>query len=335
MMNKITAAVGRLPLSSSDVTLTVFVLLGFALLAFSTGGNMLSQQSLLSYFTYLCVPVLIGLSQMAALAVGQLNLAVGAMGGVTTAVMAVLMADYGVPVWASLLIGVIVASALGAINGLLVVVTGLNGFIVTLGTMTILLGVQYALVQSFTIDAYSPALKGFGRLNLGGIPLVFVLTVVVAAVVAFVFHRTIVGRRVLATGGSENAAMLSGISNARSTVWAFTISGALVGAAGIVTMTTLPGINRSIGGDWLLASFAAPIIGGALLTGGTAVVYGTIVAAMLLRLVDFARAQFSLDPSWTNFIIGAVVLTTVAFGEWRKRQQMRAASGRIGMEATV
>lgn len=316
--------IDRIGLSSTGGTLTLIFIVGFVGLAIATGGNLFSHASILSFFTYLCIPILIGLSQMAVLAVGQLNLAIGAMGGVVTAVMAVLMANIGVPVWLALTIGLLAGAAIGAINGLLVVFTGLNGFIVTLGTMTILIGIQYALVQSFTIDGYSDALKDFGKLNVLGVPLVFVITIGVAIMVHLFFSRAVLGRRILATGGGEKAAMLSGISNARSTVWAFLVSGVLVGVAGIITMTTLPGINRSIGGDWLLASFAAPIIGGALLTGGSSVVYGTIIAAMLLRLVDVARAQFSLDPSWTNFIIGAVVLTTVAIGEWRKRRHARS-----------
>lgn len=325
----------RLRLSPSDATLSGLFIVGAVVLTVATGGNMLSHQSVLSFFTYLCVPVLIGLSQMVVLAVGQLNLSIGAMGGVATALMAVAMADYGVPVPVALLLGLAVGGVVGAINGLLVVVTGLNGFIVTLGTMTVLLGVQYALVQSFTIDAYSEALKGFGRINLFGVPAVFAITVVVAIALSLFFSRTVFGRRILATGGSEKAALLSGISNPRSTVAAFAVAGLLIGVAAMITMTTLPGINRSIGGDWLLASFAAPIIGGALLTGGSVVVYGTIAAAMLLRLVDFARAQFSLDPSWTNFIIGAVVLTTVAIGEWRKRRHASSLLARPRREVTA
>lgn len=310
----------RLHLTSTGGTLTLIFLGATLALVIATGGGVLSKQSILSFFIYLCVSVLIGLSQMASLSVGQLNLAIGAMGGATTAFMAVLLVDFNLPVWLTLIIGMLAATAIGALNGWLVVLTGLHGFIITLGTMTILLGVQHALVKSFTIDAYSPALKSFGRINFGGIPLIFIITLVVAYLVWLFYNRSVLGRKVLATGGSEKAAMLSGISNNASLIWAFALGGALIGVASIITMTTLPGINLSIGGDWLLASFAAPIIGGALLTGGTAVVYGTIIAAMLLRLIDVARAQFSLDPSWTNFIIGAVVLTTVAIGEWRNRR---------------
>lgn len=310
----------RLGLSGSDVTLTLIFIGGFIALTIASGGNLLSHQSLLSFFTYLCVPILIGLSQMVTLAVGQLNLAIGAMGGAVSGLMAVAMVDLGVPTWLGLLIGMAAATIIGAINGILIIVTGLNGFIVTLGTMTVLLGVQYALVGTRIFDTYSSALKSFGRVNWFGVPLVFLITLAVALCLSIFFKRSVPGRRILATGGSSKAALLSGISNSASIVLAFTVSGILIGVAAIVTLTTLPGVNRSIGGDWLLASFAAPIIGGALLTGGASIVYGTIVAAMVLRLVDVVRVELALDPSWTNFVIGGVVLVTVAIGEFRKRR---------------
>jgi ribose transport system permease protein len=83
-------------------------------------------------------------------------------------------------------------------------------------------------------------------------------------------------------------------------------------------------VNKSIGGDWLLPSFAAPIIGGAALAGGAVSVLGTILAAFIVRLVDVARAQYSLDPSLVNFTIGAVVLGTVVLGTIRENRAARA-----------
>lgn len=307
-------------LSATDISLSGIFIAGFAILAATSGGILLTGQSIQSFFIYLAIPILIGLAQMVVLAIGQMNLAVGAIGGATTAIMAVLMADMGVPVWLALLLGFLAATAMGAINGILVVVTGLNGFIITLGTMTILLGLQFSLVRSFTIDSYSSTLKKFGQQGIGPIPFVFLIAIVTAIVLAFFFQRTVAGRRLLATGGNLFAARLSGISNNRSIFLAHTISGMLLGVAGIVTISSLGGINRSIGGDWLLMSFAAPIIGGVLLSGGVVAIYGTVVAAMVIRLVDIARAQYSLDPSLVNLTIGVVLLSTVALTEWRTRR---------------
>ncbi|WP_309615487.1 ABC transporter permease [Salinibacterium sp.] len=318
--------------SATDVSLSGIFIAGFLLLAVTSGGTLLTGQSLQSFFTYLAIPILIGLAQMVVLSIGQMNLAVGAMGGAATAIMAVAMTEGGLPIWLALLVGFLSATAMGAVNGALVVMTNLNGFIITLGTMTILLGVQYSLVRSFTIDSYSEALKGFGRLGLGPIPYIFLIAILTAAVLAFFFTRSAPGRRILATGGNDAAARLSGISNKRSVFLAHTISGMLLGVAAIVTISSLGGINRSIGGDWLLLSFAAPIIGGVLMSGGTVAIYGTVMAAGVIRLVDIARAEYSLDPSVVSFTIGIVVLSTVTLSEWRRRRSEVLRQGRKVLE---
>ena len=307
-------------LRTTEFSLSLLFVLGFISLALTSGGVLLSGQSIRSFLAYLAIPILIGLAQMVVLAVGQPNLAVGAMGGATAAVMAQMMIVWETPIWVAMLSGLFVATLMGAVNGFLVVSTGLNGFIITLGTLTILEGVQYALVRSFTLNAYPDAVKDFGKIDFFNIPSIFIVAIITAVIVAWFFRTNVVARRVLATGANPLAARLSGVSNPLSIFLAHTLSGALVGVAAIVTITSLGGINRSIGGDWLLSSFAAPIIAGVLMSGGVVAVYGTVMAAAVIRLVDIARAQYSLDPSVVNFTIGTVVLSTVALSEWRRRR---------------
>lgn len=305
---------------TTEFSLTVLFVIGFLVLAFTSNGLLLTGQSIRSFLTYLAIPILIGLAQMAVLSVGQLNLAVGAMGGASAAIMAQMMVALNAPIWLAMLTGFLAATLMGAINGFLVVATRLNGFIITLGTLTILEGLQYALVQSFTIDSYPASVKEFGKLDIFNIPSIFIIAVVTAVIVGWFYKNNVIARQILASGANPLAARLSGVSNDKSVFLAHTLSGALVGIAAIVTITSLGGINRSIGGDWLLASFAAPIIGGVLMSGGVVAVYGTVIAAGVIRLVDIARAQYSLDPSVVNFTIGTVVLSTVALSEWRRRR---------------
>jgi ribose transport system permease protein len=317
-------------LSGTNLVLIMFITGGLILLGVASGGEMFSQQGRVSFLSYLSVPVLIGLSQMAVLAVGQINLAVGAMGGASAAIMATSMANSGLSVPLALLLGVVMAVAFGAISGVLVVITGLHGFIVTLGTMTILLGVQYAILGATTVRDYPVELSTFGRQNVLGVPWLFVGTLLAAAVLHVFYSRMVAGRQVLATGGSAVAARLSGVSNSRSIVLSYSISGLFAGLAAVASIASLSGINTTVGADWLLASFAAPLIGGVLLSGGYVAVAGTILAASLIRIVDVARAQFLLDPSWSYFVVGAVVLVTVTATEYRKRrddiQRQRIAS---------
>jgi ribose transport system permease protein len=310
---------------TTEFSLTVIFLVGVAGLSFTSGGGVLSNQSMASFMIYLAVPILIGLAQMVVLSVRQMNLAIGAMGGVACAVMAVGMASWGWPMWVALPVGFAVAVGLGAINGILVVLTRLNGLVITLATMTILIGVQYLLVSAYTVDQYPSELKDFKLSGIGPVPWIFLAALAVAAVVSWYFGRTAVGRRILATGGNPVAATLSGISNDRSVFLAHTLSGVLVGCAALVTMASLPGINRSVGGDWLLPSFAAPIIGGVMLSGGNVAILGTVLAAGVIRLIDVARAQYSLDASAVSFAVGAVVLGTVVLSEFRQRRAARRA----------
>jgi ribose transport system permease protein len=314
----------------TEVSLTAIFVIGFLALVLTSNGVFLSRASLQGFLTYLAVPITIGLAQMVVLCIGQMNLAVGTMGGVSCAIMAVLMADHNLPIWLAILIGLFSATLMGAINGALVVLTQLNGFIITLGTYTILLGFQYRLVKTFTIDKYPSSLPEFGKRNFIGFPYILVISILTAVLLSLFFSRTIVGRRVLATGGNPLAARLSGVSNNRSVFIAHTLSGLLIGVASVITIASLPGINRSIGGDWLLASFAAPIIGGVLMSGGTIAIYGTVIAAGVVRLVDIARAQYSLDPSIVSLSVGVVTLSTVALSEWRRRRTERQGEGLKG-----
>jgi ribose transport system permease protein len=314
----------------TEASLSVIFVIGFLALVLTSNGVFLSRASLQGFLTYLAVPITIGLAQMVVLCIGQMNLAVGTMGGVSCAIMAVLMADHNLPIWLAIIIGLFSATAMGAINGALVVLTQLNGFIITLGTYTILLGFQYRLVKTFTIDKYPSSLPEFGRRNFLGFPYILVVSLLTAVLLSLFFSRTIMGRRVLATGGNPLAARLSGVSNNRSVFIAHTLSGLLIGVASVITIASLPGINRSIGGDWLLASFAAPIIGGVLMSGGTIAIYGTVIAAGVVPLVDIARAQYSLDPSIVSLSVGVVTLSTVALSEWRRRRTERQSEGLKG-----
>lgn len=320
---------------STAMTLLCVVVAGYIALGAASSGSFFEGPSVRTFLQYLATPILIGLAQMVALCVGQLNLAVGALGGFTACLMGVLMADAGVPAVLAVPAGVLTATLIGLLTGLFIVGTRINGFIVTLGTMTILLGAQYRLTGTRTVDGYSETLRDLGRSAPLNLPLVFLAALAVAALLAAFLHRATAGRRLLAAGGNPLAARLSGISTDRQIVLAHTLSGLLVGVAALTATASLPGVNRSVGGDWLLPSFAAPIIGGVALTGGSVAVLGTVLAAFVMRLIDAARAEFSLDPSWVNFLIGLVVLGTVVGGRLHQTRLEKTGGARGGPPAAA
>jgi ribose transport system permease protein len=313
-------------LRTSDFTLAAIALVGFVVLAIATSGNLLSSGTLGAFFRFLAVPVVIGLSQMVVLAVGQMNLSVGALTGFCAMAAAWLMLEAGLPAPIAILAALALGLGVGLVNGLLVVFTRINGFIVTLATMTIIQGLRYGVNGPDTFQGYSEGLRAFGRASVLGLPVVFLCALVVAGLVGWFFARTIAGRRLLASGGSPFAARLSGISNDRSLVIAHGLSGLLAGVAAVITVAASGSVNASIGDDLLLPSFAAPIIGGVALAGGMVSVTGTVLAAFLVRLVDVMQAQFGINPRWIDLIIGAVVLGAVLLGTVRQRLQDRGST---------
>jgi ribose transport system permease protein len=307
-------------LRGTDATLSVLALAGFAALAATTHGNVLTGPTLRALFQFLAIPILVGLAQMCVLCVGQMNLSVGVLTGLCAMVTATLMVDAGLPAPLAVVLGIAVGAAAGFFNGLLVVVTRINGFIVTLATMTILGGLRYRINGASTYFGYSPRLVHLGQSTVAGVPTVFVFAVVVAAAVALFFRRTVLGRQLLASGGNPLAARLSGISNNRSVIVAHVLSGLLAGIAAIVIVALSGSVNSTTGDDLLLPSFAAPIIAGVALSGGSVSVLGTCLAAFLVRLVDVARAQYNISASWVDLIVGAVVLGAVLVEQIRYRQ---------------
>jgi ribose transport system permease protein len=260
---------------------------------------------------------------MVVLAVGQMNLSVGALTGFCAMASAWLMLEAGLPAPVAVLAALLLGLVVGLANGLLVVLTRINGFIVTLATMTIIQGLRYGVNGPDTYQGYSPGLRAFGRSAVLGLPSVFLVALAVAVLVGLFFSRGVTGRKLLASGGSPFAARLSGISNDRSLVIAHGLSGLLAGVAAVLTVAASGSVNASIGDDLLLPSFAAPIIGGVALAGGMVSVTGTCLAAFLVRLVDVMQAQFGINPRWIDLIIGAVVLGAVLLGTARQRIQER------------
>lgn len=310
---------GRRIIRAPEFTLVCLAVAGFVALTIGSHGNLLAAGTLGAFFRFLAVPMVIGLSQMVVLAVGQMNLSVGVLTGFCAMAGAWLMIEHGWPAPVAVIASLLLGTVVGAVNGLLVVFTRINAFIVTLATMTILDGLRYGVHGPDTFQGYSPGLVGLGRASLLGLPVIFLVAVVVAVAVGLFFARTVAGRFLLASGGSPFSARLSGVSNDRSVVLAHTISGLLAGIAAVLTLALSGSVNASVGDDLLLRSFAAPIIGGVALAGGVVAVFGTCLAAVLVRLVDVAQAQFNIEQSWVDLIVGAVVLGAVLVGAVRQK----------------
>lgn len=265
----------------------------------------------------ICVSLLVAFSQMVMLGVGQMNLSVGALGGLVAITAGGLMDAWGVPTIPAVLVAIALGGLAGLLNGWLTVRTGINGFIVTLATGSAFAGINLGITRAIPFYNLPADFIAFGNGRLGLFPLLLVVPLVVTVLLALFFARTVQGRYLLAVGGNSHAAELSGVSVSRAVITAHVLSGLLAAAAGVLAVAQLGSAQPTIGADWLVISFAAPIIGGASLAGGSISIAGTLIAVLLIGLIQNAMVLLAVDPYWVTFLLGALILAAVWINRFR------------------
>ena len=296
--------------------LAAAIVAGAVALAF-IAPNFLTEFNLYVMLRSLCVGLLVAFAQMITLGVGQMNIAVGAIGGVVAIAFGGMMEVYGVPLAIAVPLALALGALAGLLNGLLTVGTGINAFIITLATASAFTGINFGITGSIPFYKMPLALVAFGDQHVGALPYLLVAPLIVAALLGLFFARTAQGRRVLAYGGNPHAAELSGISPGRAVVSAHMLSGLLAAGGAVLAVAQLGSAQPTIGADWLLLSFAAPIIGGAALTGGYISVLGTMFAVVLIALIQNGMVLAKVDPYWVQFALGALILAAVGLNRWR------------------
>jgi ribose transport system permease protein len=204
--------------------------------------------------------------------------------------------------------------ALGALNGILIVVTRVPDIVVTLAMLFVYQGAAL-LVLPAPGGAAADWLKGLlaGTVGLPWVPKALVLLAVCLAAVWIPLRRSRLGLSIYAIGSSELAAFRSGVPVARTRIAAYALAG-LLAAMGGLSLTMSTGIGAPIPGPYLLASVAAVVLGGVVLGGGRGGLVGPIVAVFVLRLVRTDLTLLAVDPNVTTIIEGTIMVVVVMFG---------------------
>lgn len=293
----------------------------------------LVSQSFLSPYTMFVVSrqvaffVLIALSQAVCLVVGGMNLSVGAMGSIVTVVLGVCSDKCGLPAWMAVSAALGTGLIAGALNGLIITRLKIDSFIVTISMMFIFMGLRsgisggapYAIPESFTF---------LGQKALFGIPCVFLIMLLILAAVAFMYRNTVFGRRMLATGGNEVAARLSGINTDRMILSAHMLSGFFAALAAVLWASKLGSAAPETGDDWLIVSFAVAIIGGTGLNGGVISAFGIFMGGAIYLLIQHGLIEVKANPYYAKSFLGALILLAIVVDRLREMYGEKKAGAR-------
>ena len=219
------------------------------------------------------------------------------------------------PAWlafpVSLAMALGVGAAVGALNGLLVVRFEINAFIVTLASYIWGRGLVVALSGGRSVYGLPDALRGVAVQRLLGVPLLAWVLIAVYLVFSFLLAKTPFGRHLFMIGGNAVASNRAGIRVARNVILAFLLSGMLAGLAGWLLASRTAGATANLGIGMLFQAFAAVVIGGVSLKGGSGRLSGVFAGVLLLSSIQTAINVMGMPPHYTMMIQGLLVLTAV------------------------
>jgi len=262
----------------------------------------------------------------------NIDLSVGSILGLTAYFAGYLLSTYPtIPVILVVLLTIILGTVMGTINGLLVAFFKVPSLIITLGTLYAYRGIDVLLVGSNNIvpSQLPQGFQNFGVGQLGGIPFVMMVAIVVLLIAGWFMRNRRTGREFYAVGSDPDAAILYGLPTRKLVLITFIISGTLTGIGGVVYLTAYASADSQVGSGYELQAIAAAVVGGVAILGGSGTVWGVALGGLLLQTVASALNAVGIPSLWQQavtgiFIVGAIALDRALFLNNLRRSRSRS-----------
>ena len=272
---------------------------------------------------------LVALAMVVPLVAGYFDLSVAAVAGASNVACAAAIGTHHTGIVLGILIALVVGGLIGSINGFLVAKLRLNGFVVTLGTYTLLLGLIQLYTNGQLITQGIPLSFGaWGAKHWLGIPRPFILLVVIALAAWYLLTQVPYGRYLASVGSNEGAARLVGI-NVTRVIWAsFVVSGVLAAAAGALQTSRAAGADPTVASGLLFPALAAVFLGATTITPGRYNVWGAIVGVYFVAMTVSGFTLLGANVWVQPVFNGAALVFAVALSTFIARhRERREASG--------
>jgi ribose transport system permease protein len=262
---------------------------------------------------------------------GGIELSVGSMMALLGVLLSMMLTEWGLGVVPSILLSVVLGASLGLLHGVLITRLNMQPFIVTLCGLLFYRGLARFITKDET--------KGFGTFagldflryvangNLFGIPMPFVLLILIAAIAWVALHRSVYGRYLFATGRNPEAARYAGINTKGIVTAAYVIAGVLTAVSGIIIAFYTNSVSPANHGNaYELYGIAAAVLGGCSLRGGEGSIVGILIGTALLQVLRNLVNLLGIPSSLDFAVMGAVILIGVMadqiLTERRNRRQV-------------
>ena len=282
--------------------------------------------------SFLTVPNLINVARQVSIntiiAVGMtfiiitagIDLSVGSLVALTSCVAMIIIEATGYS-WLGICAGILLGGIAGAFNGVFVAAAGIPPFIVTLAGLTIYRGIALIITGGTPIIRFEGGFRTLGQGVLLGIPVPVIIMAVVVILMHFLLTRSAFGAHVYSVGGNEEASRLSGIKVGKVKFLVYVMGGMLTALAGMVLMGRLSSAQPNTGEGFELDAIAAVILGGTSLMGGRGTIWGTLVGALIIGILNNGFNLMAVDAHFQLVAKGVIILLAVLLDRYLKRKR--------------
>lgn len=288
--------------------------------------NFLKTENLLNIANQIAVIAIIAVGMTMVIITGGIDLSVGSLIALSSVVSAYLIRGVGgardastFAMIACCIAGISVCALAGLFTGTMVTLFRVPSFIVTLAIMLVASGLAFRISGSQSINQVPDRFVWLGRgVSLGGVPNAVVLMLLLYAAAHILMSRTAAGRYIYAVGGNAEAARLSGVPIRRVLLFVYCISGALAGLGGVMTASLLKSGAPTYGQMYELYVIAAVVVGGTSLAGGQGKIFGTLVGALIIAVIQNGMNLCGVESNNQKIVLGGVILGAVLLDQIRR-----------------
>ena len=317
--NRLGAAIKRIT-SWREFNVILAVIILSAILSVSS-DVFLTTANMFSVMRAFSLVAIMAIGETMVILTGGIDLAVGSTMGLA-GLMTALLIEAGYPVGLAVAAGLLSGVVVGLANGLMITGLRLPPFIATLGTMSIGRGLMYWITHgwSVTIPQEQSAFLFLGQGYVGPVPVPVIVMFALVVVSGVFLSRTFLGRYIYAVGGNEEAARLSGIRVNLVKLLVYAVSGVCCAMAGLILLARMVSAQPMAGLGIELYVIAAAAIGGTSLMGGEGTVFGSLMGAALMGILQNGMVLVGIDTYAQQAVVGTVIILAVTLDQWRQRR---------------
>ncbi len=289
--------------------------------------NFLKSENLLNIANQIAIIAIIAIGMTMVIITGGIDLSVGSMIALSSVVAARFIRDHANGVGASVggmlagcLVAILLCGTVGAFSGTMITRFRVPPFIVTLSMMLVCSGAAYKLSNNTTISEIPDSFIWLGRgADFLGLPNAVVLMMALYLLAHVLMSRMKLGRYIYAVGGNAEAARLSGVAVEGVMMFAYIASGLLAGLGGVVMASLLKSGSGTFGNMYELKVIAAVVVGGTSLTGGQGKIFGTLIGAFIIAVIENGMNLTNIESQMQKIVLGLVILGAVLLDKIRHR----------------